>query len=1013
MTGSDNCPHGYKGDSWDCPKCLLGVFDEANEQDLMPQKLGDFFLKERLGRGASAEVWRAFQEGPNRTVALKIFLDPKLGGDVDRDRFQLEVAILGKLNHPHIVPVFLSGEDGGFLYLASRWMKGGSLEERSSPVYEDRETQRPSVVTLLKITRAVAYAHRHGLVHRDIKPANILLDEEGEPHLADFGIALSGDESGHTGSAGTPAYMAPEQERGGVISNLVDIHGLGALHFHLLTGAPPSRDEKANHKSLADINPGLRSICLKCLRSDPTERYQTADQLANDYERWLKGEVLQAHPVNPLTRAGKWATRHPALAVLSTLTVASLIVLLITLLMGTEALRKERNEARAQEQRALDLTEERRLAGYAADIFSANQALKNNQLGLARSLLNGTRPADESSRDLRELTWHLLHARSSDENTRVFKDHTASVTALAFSPDGDHLASGSLDRKVVVRSLKNETPVLSLPSSEGRDDIKEIAILSQIAINSPTVRNLLLSGKLHPDEFRMRSRPSRMGIISLLKWGPDGKRLFIGSRGGFVRVFSFPDGNLVDVLPLGWCTRLGYTDDKRHLVAWNLSAEKTFSLHIFDADGFAEIQVIKGISEIGAIHENLVAYRSLKEGTIRILKVPENEILHEWPLRSGCKIACFSEDGRELYLARPEDGFEIRKISDGTRLKKADLPGMIHAFAQAPEGIAAAGSQQILYWPGKNGMIYTGLKGHEGEIISLDRHPKGTLWASGSKDHTVRLWAPLAKPVPESKDSSLEEFRGPLPKKHQVQGDFGTATGISKNGRVTLHTRINKAALEIVALETKSSDKLVYRHEFPLPPGTPHSLVFSADGSHFAVWRGRHHNISVHDTSTGELSWKISGIRTTMPKLVLAPGGGTIAEILWPNRARLGTADTGWKEPWELTSSVFDELIFSNDGSWLAIGTDENTIMIIDSETGKLKRSLKGSQRPVQDLAISPDGQTLVAMTQAKRLRFWHLPTWRQLGAIEHGKPSSSIHILRNSRSIVISDHQGDLIHYR
>lgn len=1017
MKSTVTCPHGYEGDPWDCPKCLLTLFDDDDEHDLMPENLGEFRLEERLGRGASAEVWRAFQEGPNRTVALKIFLDPKLGGHVDRDRFELEVSILGKLNHPNIVPVYLSGEEGGFLYLASRWMKGGSLEQSTSGAMKSREKQRKSVLILRKITRAVAYAHRHGLVHRDIKPANILLDEDGEPHLADFGIAISDEDLEQVGVAGTPAYMAPEQMNGGVVSNLVDLHGLGALHFDLLTGAPPSKNESIDRKSLASIDKELQSICLKCLKRDPADRYQTANQLADDYDHWIKGEVLQSHPVNPLTRLGKWAFRHPGLAALSTLTLASLIVLIVTLLMGSKALLKERNEAQSQEKRALKLTEERRLASYAADIFSANQALQNNQLGLARSLLGGQRPAKEDPDDLREMTWHLLHSRSRDENTHVFRDHGASVTALAFSPDGNYLASGGIDHKVFVRKLGEETPLLSFPRRDSPNQIEEIPILSQIALQSPTIRNLLFTRQLDPDEYRMRSRPSQMGIVSLLQWSPDGKQLFVGCRGSFVRVFGFPDGKLFNILPLGWCVKLTYTGDQRYLVAWNLSAKKTFSLLAYDASTLALVHSIEDIDEIGAVHKNLVAFRKLESGSLRIIDLPAKKVLYEWPLPGGYKVASFSKDGKELYLARPNGGIEVRKIATGAQVKKAMLPGIIHTFAKAPEGIVAAGSQQLIYWPGKNGMIYTGRKGHEGEIISLARHPQGTHWASGSKDHTVRLWGPepasgILKTERDQPKEAATKFIGPLPQKIALEMKSKEAVGISKNGKVIIETRQTETELKVIGRAVGSPGDVLYSHKLTLPTDSPHSFVMSADGSHFALWRGKDHAMVIHESATGELSWTIPGFRSREAKFVLAPGGRAIAKILWPNRVQLGVPGSGWQEQQQLTSGVFDELVFSNDASWFAIGTDENTILVIDSASGKLLRTLTGSQRPVDQLAISPDGQTLVAMTRGKRLRFWHLKTWRELGSIEHGKPSRSIHLLRDSKTIVIADGQGNLTYY-
>src|SRR5262249_54696645 len=196
---------------------------------------------------------------------------------------------------------------------------------------------------IAKVARTVHYAHEHGILHRDIKPGNILLDAKGEPHLTDFGLArLVESESSVTQTfdvLGTPSYMAPEQAVGNnaALSSATDVYGLGAVLYQLLTGQPPFAGGATYEtiKLLLDterrrprlLNPkgdrDLSTICLKCLEKDPERRYSSALALAEDLERWLKHEPIQAHHTGLFARGRKWVRRNPTSALL----LASLLAL--------------------------------------------------------------------------------------------------------------------------------------------------------------------------------------------------------------------------------------------------------------------------------------------------------------------------------------------------------------------------------------------------------------------------------------------------------------------------------------------------------------------------------------------------------------------------------------------------------------------------------------------------------------------------------------------------------------
>ena len=303
-------------------------------------ELGDYELLEEIGRGGQGVVFRARQKSLNRTVALKVISLGQWASKAHLKRFRLEAEAAARLEHPGIVPIHEVGERDGQCYFSMKFVEGGQLDEvvRRTPM-----SIRQAAELIAKVARTVHYAHEHGILHRDIKPGNILLDQKGQPHLTDFGLArLVETESTMTRTLevlGTPSYMAPEQAVGNnaAVSSVTDVYGLGAVLYQLLTGQPPFAGGTTYEtiKLLLDTEPrqprllnpkidrDLSTICLKCLEKDPKRRYASALALADDLEHWLKHEPIQARRTGMFARGKKWVRRHPTGTVLG----ASLLAL--------------------------------------------------------------------------------------------------------------------------------------------------------------------------------------------------------------------------------------------------------------------------------------------------------------------------------------------------------------------------------------------------------------------------------------------------------------------------------------------------------------------------------------------------------------------------------------------------------------------------------------------------------------------------------------------------------------
>jgi len=307
-------------------------------------ELGDYELLEEVGRGGQGVVFRARQKSLHRIVALKVIGLGQWATKAHLKRFRLEAEAAASLDHPCIVPIYEVGERDGQCYFSMKFVEGGQLDElvKQAPVLIQQ-----AVELIAKVARTVHYAHEHGILHRDIKPGNILLDAKGEPHLTDFGLArLVETERTVTRTLevlGTPSYMAPEQATGNnaKLTSTTDVYGLGAVLYQLLTGHTPfaggTRYETI--KLLLETEPrpprlwnpkvdrDLSTICLKCVDKDPQRRYSSALALAEDLERWLRHEPIQARCTGVFGRGKKCLQRNPTAAGIIVLSLALLAAL--------------------------------------------------------------------------------------------------------------------------------------------------------------------------------------------------------------------------------------------------------------------------------------------------------------------------------------------------------------------------------------------------------------------------------------------------------------------------------------------------------------------------------------------------------------------------------------------------------------------------------------------------------------------------------------------------------------
>jgi serine/threonine protein kinase len=363
---------------------------------------GDYELLRTLGEGGMGIVFEARQRSLNRIVALKMIRAGRFAVDDDLRRFRNEAEAVARLDHPHIVPVYEVGEHEGHHYFSMKRIDGASLASRLDE-FGDRPREAARLV--LTVAQALHHAHQRGVLHRDVKPSNIVLDAKGEPHLTDFGLAkrVEGPGAAETTRSGailgTPAYMAPEQASAqrGEVTTATDVYGMGAVLYALLTGHAPFRGESVAdtlvqvregspepiRRSKPKLSRDLETICLRCLAKDPRRRYASADALAEELGRWLRGEPIVARPVGRLERGWMWCSRNPLVASLIASIAAALFV--GTTVSTVFALRAS-NRARAERKERIRAENAETDAKNARDQIEAT---------LARSLIRPLDPEAE------------------------------------------------------------------------------------------------------------------------------------------------------------------------------------------------------------------------------------------------------------------------------------------------------------------------------------------------------------------------------------------------------------------------------------------------------------------------------------------------------------------------------------------------------------------------------------------------------------------------------------------
>jgi WD40 repeat protein/serine/threonine protein kinase len=958
-----------------------------------PERIGRFEVTACLGEGAFGRVYRAHDPQLDRTVALKVAKPSTLITRAHVERFLREAKAAAQLRHPHIVPVFDAGQDSGDYYIASAFIAGRTL---ASLVEEGPVEFRRAAQLVRQLAEALGYAHSQGIVHRDVKPANVMIDEQGEALLMDFGLAARQEEAGKLTQdgaiLGTPAYMAPEQAAGqhGPPEPASDQYSLGVLLFELLSGQRPFDGSMQvviyNHLHLDPPRPStlivhlprdLETICLKCLEKDPGRRYPDCQALADDLRRWLEGEPIKARRLSWFERTARWAGRNRALAA----SLAAVTILLVTVAVGSStaliriSAAKER-EHKLTEQLRTSLDGTQKLNRQLADSFSEAKTIfyhSNVVLAQREWLANDVAKAEElldaAPPDLRRWEWHHLK-RGCRSERMTWRASASSVNAVVFSPDGERIA---------------------LACGNGlRPNAPDVVRVCDVF----TGQNLLvlkghtgpvMSVAYNPDGSLLASASLRMNLDKLFK----GQFQNRGDQGEVI-LWDVATGKALHTFP--GCAFVAFTPDGKFLGAigtdetvklWDV-ANKTEAMSLAGRMGCVYFSVAFSPDRrrlaTAALQVTLddAGNRRLK-GELRTWSMtgePEYVLVgHEGPINS----AWFSPDGRFLASGGSDGTAKLWDMATGKEvLTLRGHTSEVTDVCFSPDGsrLATASNDQTLkLWDVATGREIFTLRGHAARIKGVAFDPAGQCLVTTDRDGMVKIWD-------ATKSREPQVLRG------HTLGVLSLA--FSPDGRVLASSGADRT----LRLWQARSGAIL--HTLPCNPGT---VVFCPNGTELVTGSGdpfdfeRPGEVQLWSAQDGKKVRNFPGHTRAILNVALSRDGKHLASASGNSLRNTPGEVIVWETATARKVVVLNHLktcvtglAFSPDKKLLALGCMDNTLRLCDATSGTELRTLRGHDEAVNRVCFNSAGH-LVSGDTGGSVALWDPATGIQLAAFRahHG----------------------------
>jgi eukaryotic-like serine/threonine-protein kinase len=911
----------------------------------------DYEIQGEQGRGGIGVVYRARDVRLDRVVALKELQRPDRSAQA---RFESEMRITARLQHPGVVPVHEAGRWAtGEPFYAMKFVEGRPLSE----IIEERRTlaERLALLpNLVAVADTVAYAHGQGIIHRDLKPSNIILGAFGETVVVDWGLAKDVSEREpvpvddgpfrtaaspsltRTGVViGTPAYMAPEQARGEDVDPRSDVYSMGALLYHVLAGSPPYTSHTAGDalmKILSGPPPPveivepavpseLATIVSKAMARAPAQRYGTAKELVEDLRRFHTGQLVSAHAYSRRDLFSRWLRKHRvvvSMALVALVAVGAIGVISVTrIVRERERAQREQSLAeaaqRSSEQRANALILLQARGQLDRDPAAAVAWLK--QYPIAAADWAGARNL-------------LLDARSRIVARHVLGPNEAVLHAAIFSPDGRLAATGGGDRHVKVWDVESGA-LLRQHATTG-----EIYVLAASAGGE----YLAAAGARGVDVFDWGLRPVAQLLV--------------------------PGASIFD---------LRFSPDSTMVAAAGGGSQ---AIHLIDLRSGRSRALRRASGSVGAV-VFVDASALISGGTAGELR--------RWRLQDGSSEALvqglgeideiqLSDDGRSVIAGDADGRVVVVDLQTRRVTRKHDHTGRVEKVAFAPGGrfFASTGQDGTVRLYGAGGEPLRTFR-HDGDVYSLVFTHDGTRLISAGLDRTVRVWT-----VDGVTSWTLR----------------GHASGVSVATPSGDDAWIISAGQDMTARIWRMpprESRVANEHKDDI-----YQATFSRDGR-FVATASRDRTVGIAEPATGR-RWLLPGHKDLIFGVDFFPDSRRCASAAWDGTVRIWDV-LARRQLRELAAGQVRiwSVRVSPNGDLVAAGDADGVVHVWDTVSWS-HRTLRTAAGDIWELAFSPDSRRLAAGTNEGRIHVWSTIDWQERQLRGHTEMVSTLRFLDGDR---------------
>ncbi|MCK4341177.1 MAG: protein kinase [Phycisphaerae bacterium] len=998
----------------------VGLLPAADQLELLTgyEVLGE------IHRGGQAIVYKAAEPSTRRLVAIKVVYGGQFARSRDRLRFDDEVQILRRLNHPNIVAVRHSGSARGLSYFVMDFIEGSSLDDYTS---NGLRPARDTVELFAKICEAVSAAHLKGIIHRDLKPGNIRIDNDGEPHILDFGLAKYLQEDSDDAPllqwvtapgdfVGTLPWASPEQVISpGEADTRSDVYALGLILYHMLTGQFPysvNGDVRSVFNNIVEAEPRkprtfrreigneIETIVLKCLAKEPERRYEHAGALARDLRRYLAGKPIEAKQDSAWYVLRRHAQRHRRfvmLAAISLPVVVFLLALTLAKVMESQDLARQRDramyaegEAKAAHRLAEQHAERLRRQDYVNRIGLAQQAWYGNSVGRMKRMLS------ECPQELRGWEWQYLDCLS-DGSAATLQQHGAPVHCVALQPNGSVLASGHSDGTITLWNVATGEPVSTFQGHASG--------ISALAFRADGESFLSAAHDKHISVWEtdtgrlLRTLSGHASNVTAVACSADGRWVVSGAADLTVMLWDAVTGDVREVLR-------GH-DETVSTVAISLDSKLIASgsydrtIRLWRAPPGHGVQVLVG-------HSDRVECVALSPNGTRVASGGRDRRVRIWDVASGTELStlsghsdwvtgvAFSSSGEQLASSSNDGTVRLWDVRSGCLLGVLrGHEGAVRSVALSPRDdsiFSAGGDGAIKRWDYARTSEALILTGHNRYIYSLSFSPDGKWLVSGGHNSVLKIWD-----VPTGRE--VRTLRDP--------GGGVMAVAFAPGGRELASTSGDR---DVAVWDAVTGERTMTLSGHL---GRVQSLAFSPDGA-WIVCSGGDRTIRVWDAQKGVELRTLKGHTKAVNALAVSPDGlhivsaSTDATVrVWDSltaedgrllgdheapiycaawshdgmRIATGDADgvlivwnhsTGAKvKTMHAHTGAVCSVAFMPDDRRIVSAGNDRTIRVWDSATGEKVLTLRGHADEVTSLAISPDGQRFASGSRDGTLRLW------------------------------------------